>query len=448
MEFTDLYKQSNSALVKFSPDGQYIAVAVEHRLIVRDAQTPKRIHRVYSCAYETAPYIQEVAWSADSQYLLTASYQNNRVDVWSLDDEQWRCAIHDEVARIERAQWGPDSRHILTLSELDLRLSIWSLLGGEERRYIQGPKGAVGIAVHPSGGFIAVAQRHDYRDYVGIYDAEEWRMVREVELTGLEDAVGMAWSPDGLHLVAWDTASSYSVVVINIAGLVKRHYAPEDAGLGVRRCAWAPSGQLLALGGYDRRVRVLNNLTWRPVAVLTHRTTVSGDVDAFTETEVEQTLAQTSSALLNSQPTRRHTRFDLEPMPVQIRVVIPADVHRAANAEDGRGFLAFNAEGTLLASVVEAMPNALWIWRVADMRLVTVVQTLAPLRSCQWSPVESVLAFVTGAGTVYVWKQEHGCHLYEIPAASLAVGGVAWNPNGDSLAVLSKGVFSLAFLTE
>ncbi|KAJ2765602.1 DNA-directed DNA polymerase, partial [Coemansia nantahalensis] len=120
--FSDLYKQSSAGLAKFSPDGRFIAVAVEHRLIVRDSENPKRVHRVYSCAYEAAPYIQEVEWAADSAYILTTSYATSRVDVWSVEDETWRCAITDEVARVEKAAWAADGRHVLTFGELDLRL--------------------------------------------------------------------------------------------------------------------------------------------------------------------------------------------------------------------------------------------------------------------------------------------------------------------------------------
>ncbi|KAJ2609658.1 hypothetical protein H4S08_003957 [Coemansia sp. RSA 1365] len=446
MEFSDLYKQSNAALAKFSPDGQYIAVAVEHRLIVRDSENPKRIHRVFGSTY-SAPFIQEVAWSYNSQLVLTASYTSNRVDVWSIEDETWRCAITDEVARIERALWAPDSRHVLTFSELDLRLSIWTLEPDAERRFIQYPKAAVGVSFHPDGTYMAVAQRHDYHDHIGIYDTHDWRLVREVALDTI-DVSGLSWSPDGLHIAAWDTAANFCAVVVNVAGLVKRQLQPDDAGLGVRSCAWGPSGQLLALGGYDRVVRVLSNVTWRPIATLTHRATVSGDADVFEEVEVGQSLAhQAKAAVAAAQQSRQHTRFDLMATPAQIRTVVAGDAHRG-EARSGMWIVAFNAEGTLLATVCDAMPNALWVWRTSDMRLVAVVQTLRPIRACQWSPVEPTLAFVTGTPTVYLWKQDHGCHLYEVPSATVAATELRWNPNGDSMAILSKGLFSLAFITD
>ncbi|KAJ2743682.1 hypothetical protein GGI20_003573, partial [Coemansia sp. BCRC 34301] len=261
MEFSELYKQSNSNLVTFSPDGNYLAVAVEHRLIVRSSSMPKTIHRVYSCVYDTAPHIQAIEWSSDSAFLLTASYEMNRVDVWSLADETWRCSIVDEVSRIESAMWTPHGRHILTFSELDLRLSIWSIENPNDRRFIQFPKSRVPPVFHPSGDYMAVAQRHDYHDYIGLYNTESWTMVREIEVADTVDMEGLKWSPDGLHLVGWDLAANFCAVIANVGGVVKRAYREEDEVLGVRTCAWAPSAQLLALGGYDQKIRVLNNLT-------------------------------------------------------------------------------------------------------------------------------------------------------------------------------------------
>jgi hypothetical protein len=33
-------------------------------------------------------------------------------------------------------------------------------------------------------------------------------------------------------------------------------YEPEQASLGAKSVGWSPSGQLLAIGGYDQRVKI------------------------------------------------------------------------------------------------------------------------------------------------------------------------------------------------
>ncbi|KAJ2570488.1 hypothetical protein GGH19_005127 [Coemansia sp. RSA 1807] len=426
MEFSDLYKQSNSALAQFSPDGRFIAVAVEHRLIVRDSENPKRIHAVFSTPY-TVPFVQQVEWSRDSRFVFTASFAQSRVDVWAPDDVDWRCAITDEVARVERAVWSPDSLHVLTFSELDLRLSVWSLIDGDERKYVQFPKMQAGVSFHPDGEFAAVAQRRDLRDYIGVYSTQDWRLVRELALD-TADVQGMRWSPDGLHIVAWDTSASFVVQVLNVGGAVKRSVQPADAGLGVRTCVWSPNGQFVVLGGYDGRLHVLSSLTWRAVATLEPKPHISIPTDVFCETELPRALSA----------SRIHTRFDLATIPCMLKT----------GGKSHKTCVEFSADGSLLCAVNESMPCTVWVWQVRTMRVSAIIQTLHPVRVCVWSPVENVLVFATGAASVYLWRENRGCHLFEIPAASVAVGGVVWNPNGDGMAVLSKGLFAMAYITD
>ncbi|KAJ2017732.1 hypothetical protein H4S04_004351 [Coemansia sp. S16] len=433
MEFSDLYKQTNSNSVSFSPDGKYLAVAVDHRLIIRNTDSPKTIHRVFSCTYDTLPYIEELGWSSDSQFILSASYAMNRVDVWCLADETWRCSIVDEVSCIEKAMWA--GRHILTFSELDLRLSIWSIENADDRRFIQFPKSRVPPVFHPDGDYMAVAQRHDYHDYIGIYNTSSWSMVKEIAVDTI-DLAGLKWSPDGLHLVAWDLAGNFSAVIVNVGGIVKRVYT-EDT-LGVKSCEWAPSGQLLALGGYDQKIRILNHLTWRPLSVLVHRQAIPEKADVFNEVEIRQE---------SRSEARIRTRFDLAQSPAEIRVMHTVDVHRA-DPKMGVSILEFSADGEYLASVCEGMPNAVWIWKVDDMKLLFVAQTLRPIRACKWSPVEMILTFATGTPTVYMWKLGEGLTVNEFVSANVMVSGLAWNPNGDCLAVMTKGLFLVGYLKE
>ncbi|KAJ2491642.1 WD repeat-containing protein wrap73 [Coemansia sp. RSA 2050] len=447
MDFSDLYKQTNSNLVSFSPDGKYLAIVVEHRLIIRNSDSPKTIHRVFSCTYDSSPFIQDVGWSSDSLFIFTASYELNRVDVWCLADESWRCSIVDQVSFIENAMWAPHGRHVLTFSELDLRLSIWSIEDGDERQFIQYPKSRAPPAFHPEGDYMAVAQRHDYHDYIGIYNTRSWTMVREIAVMDTVDLAGIAWSPDGLHLVAWDMAGNFCAVVVNVGGVVKRVYGEDQVCLGVRSCEWAPSGQLLAVGGYDEKIRMLNHLTWRPLSTLVHRAQgIPSTVDVFNEVEIGQSLALESRTPMD-QTTRVRSRFVLGSAPSAIRVALAVDVHRAER-KLGVSVLVFSADGEFLASVCESMPNAVWIWKVDEMRLLAVVQTLRAVRTCKWSPVERTLAIATGSSSVYLWKQEAGCFIHDCPSATATVAGLVWNPNGDTLAVLSKGMFMLGFLGE
>jgi hypothetical protein len=42
----------------------------------------------------------------------------------------------------------------------------------------------------------------------------------------------------------------------------------EDPGLGIRTIAWAPGGRHLAIGGWDGKVRIIENEGWRCVGLM------------------------------------------------------------------------------------------------------------------------------------------------------------------------------------
>ncbi|KAJ1724740.1 hypothetical protein LPJ53_001023 [Coemansia erecta] len=459
MEFSDLYKQSNGSLVRFSPSGEYVAVAVEHRLIVRTTQTPKLIHRVFGTAYTARPFIEALEWSPCGRFLLTASYAMSRADVWSLDDDTWRCTLVDEVSRITRAQWGLDATRVLTHSELNLRLTIWTLHAdsASSRQYVQYPRALAVGADH-----YAVAFRQEaHRDVVGLYSSD-WRQVGCVGVEQMREVRGMRWSPDGLHLCLWGGAATWCLAVVNLAGVVKRVEAVEDR-LGVRDVAWSPTGQLLAVEGVDGDVRVLNHLTWRPVATLrgggtgagAGRGRVAGGVDVFVETPLD---AQTPGLQQQQRAGGRvPSRFALLPTPATLPTSPDAPsstttptTTTAASPDDPRpSYLSFSPDGTLLAQHSPLNPSRIAVWRVGDMRLVALVCMLGAVRMCRWSPVENSLAFVTGPPTVYMWGAGGGgCRLWDVPAEVVAVGGLRWCPSGEALAVVARGVFALAYVTE
>jgi WD40 repeat protein len=48
--------------------------------------------------------------------------------------------------------------------------------------------------------------------------------------------------------------SKYKVIVYNTEGMCLNKFQPQKWSLGVKVVNWSPSGQLLAVGGYDQKV--------------------------------------------------------------------------------------------------------------------------------------------------------------------------------------------------
>jgi len=118
MDFTELYKQTSNLCI-FSPNGLYIAIAVQHRLVIRDAES-LQIVQLFSCIDN----IQAIEWSQDSEYILCASYKLGVIQVWSLSDQEWTAKINEGVVGLTRVQWAPDGRHIISFSDFKVHFQF------------------------------------------------------------------------------------------------------------------------------------------------------------------------------------------------------------------------------------------------------------------------------------------------------------------------------------
>lgn len=144
-------------LVRWSPCSRYLAAANNNCLIIRDAKSLQILQR-----YSTIDVVQSLAWSKDSQLVLTAIFKRAVVQIWSVTDASWSCKISEGVAGLVHVRWTPDARHVVTVSDFQLHATVWSLEDPTARCTIGGPKLAVdGLSFSSNGEFLAVVERHD-----------------------------------------------------------------------------------------------------------------------------------------------------------------------------------------------------------------------------------------------------------------------------------------------
>ncbi|KAJ1913087.1 hypothetical protein IWQ60_009362 [Tieghemiomyces parasiticus] len=401
MDFTPLHRQSGG-LVSFSPDGRYLASTIKDRLVIRDAESLE-VRHTYTCTY----VVQDVQWSPHSDYLLSVSYKQARVDVWSLHDDKWHAELDESFTGLSNARWARDGLHVLTVSEFQFRLNIWSMLTGEQL-CVQYPK---------------------YKD-----KGEAQQVLATFGVDAI-DCENLAWSPDGRYIAVWDTAVDYKVFVYNPLGVLKSTYQAYVDGLGIKSVRWDPFSQFLAIGSYDQQIRFLNTYNWTPFTTLKHPTNISNpDVRIYVEIDVSNEINETSHRFASKKLLRR---FELRDKLLSVPTVVPDGTK--PNPKLGVGFMEFDQSGHYLCTRNDNMPNSLWIWDMKELRLYAHITLIDPVRIVRWNPsYPGLLAFSSGVNCIYLWRPERGCEFYELPAANFNLAHFTWSPSGRALALWDK----------
>eukprot|EP00696_Hemimastix_kukwesjijk_P004594 gnl/Hemi2/15891_TR5251_c0_g1_i1.p2 gnl/Hemi2/15891_TR5251_c0_g1~~gnl/Hemi2/15891_TR5251_c0_g1_i1.p2 ORF type:complete len:446 (-),score=122.24 gnl/Hemi2/15891_TR5251_c0_g1_i1:1365-2702(-) len=439
MDISDLYRQSGS-LCKWSPDGKYLANAADFRLLLRDVET-LQIVQLYTCL----DAIQQVEWTSDSKYVLCSMFKRGIVQVWSLENADWTCKIDEGSAGLVSARWSPDGRHILSTSDFQLRVTIWSLVN-RSVSCIRFPKFAdKGLRFSHDGKYMALAERRDCKDFMGIYVCESWQMVKNfpVETSDLTD---LSWSPDDRFIAVWDTPLVYKLLIYTPDGNCRHRFSAYDNALAIKTAVWSPSSHFLAVGSYDQKVRILNHQTWKSFAEYPHNAaTRLPNVVVYREQRVDEDVPLPVAAQLEGTVK---TRYMLDETPVSVRVVRPDP--EKPNPKLGVGLAEWSADTRYLLTRNDNMPDALWLWDTHKLALGTLIIQLGPIKAAKWDPVHTRLAICTGSGKVYFWS-EGGCSCVDVIPSSVPtnfkVSGLEWNPDGNSLVLLDRDRFCCCYPT-
>lgn len=438
MNFSEQFKQNNY-FCRFSPDGMYIANCVQYRLIVREVKTLQIVQ-----LFTNLDAVQYMEWSSDSAYILCGMYKRSLIQVWSLEQPDWRCKIDEGSAGLTAVRWSPDARHILSTAEFQIRITVWSLVN-KSVSYIKYPKhGNQGLDFSKDGTYMALAERRNCKDFVSIFACESWQMLQHFEVE-TRDLADISWSPDGKVLCIWDSLLDYKVFLYSLDGRCLAAYNPYSFALGVKTVTWSPSSQFLVIGSYDNKCRVLNHVTWKTVAEHSHPHTIQ-DATVIVYKEIEKKPGFLKGESVSSYGYYAvPSKYEVQETPVQIPIV-KADPEKP-NPKIGVGHVSFSNSCRFMATRNDNMPNTLWIWDVLTLKLATVLIQISSIKAIEWDPVQDRLALCTGNNKLYFWSAA-GCVSVEVPSEALfQVNSFRWHHEGNSLVLLSKDRMCLCFLT-
>jgi len=431
MNFSDIISNITTAL--FSPDNQLIAVTNGTKIIIKSLPHLDNI-QVFSFPEQ----VSHIEFSPDSKHILVVMTKKNMVEARSISEEDWLCKIEDNLAGVVFARWTPDSRHIITFSDFQLKASIYSLVD-KNIYYIKNPKFPdKGLTFSNDGKFMALAERREAKDYVGIYFCGNWKLLNHFQ-TDTYDLNDIMWSPDNNVLIVWETVLEYKMLIYCPATGILAKYQPYQSALGIKTVNFNKTAEFLSIGSYDEKVRILNCLTWKLIVELEHQQTIfeGSNVNVFKEEEyVEATFKN----------PKKSSQYMMKDLAGNFKIPSMKVANDKANPPLGVGLMEWSYDGQFIATRNDNMPNTVWIWEIQSLALKVVLIHLQPVKNFSWSPKKNDLAICTGTGKIFFWSEE-GASLCDVPyeGRNFNALNLTWSLNGNFLLLFDKNECLIVF---
>ncbi|CAO3643055.1 unnamed protein product [Cunninghamella echinulata] len=450
LTYSQLYKHS-SYQCKISPDCKYVANTTETRLVIRDHSQDMIVMHVYETNYT----IDIMSWSPDSQYILTMNREHAIVNIWSINDTNWKTTLLDKRFGMEHIWWSPDSSSVLITTELKLKLNIW-MFKQNKIKYIQQPKFINdGCVSSPDGKYMAIVETKDARDYIDILDGKSFVLLQQFPVD-TTDLAHVQWSPDSQFLAIYDNCLYYKFLVYRLDGYLAFSYSAYEYGLGIKSIDWL--GSLLAIGSYDGKVQLINTVTWKRIYTLAHSNNIKPYKNDSLVIYEEYDLPNMNKRTLETKVGYRiiHRR------PIQLPVLRPE--YNKHDPNIGVSQCLFSLDGSFLFTRTDTMPNTLWIWDINQLECCYIVSQKHPIRQVIWNPKYAhVLAMICGDENLYILKQDETLVSeqqpssmktseklkiipFAVPTSKFSVKQIEWSLDGKTLLLLDHQLYCLASL--
>lgn len=107
-----------------------------------------------------------------------------------------------------------------------------------------------GCIFSSNGKFMALLEKHDCKDTIGIYFCGDWKLVNSIQMDSF-DIVEMKWALDDSHIVAWENIINYRFYAICPFKGVLLRYQPYDYALGIKTVEYSNTSFFVAIGSHD-----------------------------------------------------------------------------------------------------------------------------------------------------------------------------------------------------
>lgn len=299
--------------------------------------------------------------------------------------------------------------------------------------------------------FLAVAERRDKKDYIGIYYCLNWQLVNYFQ-TGTFDLADLIWSPNDNFILVWDTCLAYRVVAYCPSKTQIFKHEVGNNSLGVKTIKMSKKSEYLALGTFDDKVKLYNTLCWRIICDIEFKFNQSeADDIKFYKEELTTEHANT----YDDTPLKKC----IPPIPKNSKILVSQvqsfrinpNKHGSTEksfSEKNNLLLEWSDQSNYLAIKTETFSNYLWIWDMTTMNIHTIIQTLQPIVCMKWALREDMLFFSTGTTDVNIWVPSNICKSQPFfGVKGFKVNNFEWDLKGNFLMLSDKSEICLMLKT-
>ena len=237
-------------------------------------------------------------FSPDGRYLATSHVPDLGVTVW--DVETGTVALNDP-GPVWAANYSPDGGQFACAHPGEV--IFFDLSTGNPVRRWPGPAEPRDLAFRPDGTQIAVVDTAQ-NNKCSIFEVQTGRLVTPIEVQGVN---AVAWSPEGntlsttfvdARIYLWDTSTG-----------IQRARLEGHTGGGVH-AAFDPTGTLLASNGWEHQIRLWDAALGRPVLSM-----ISKNFRNSAEFSRDGRIVVAGSRI-DWRRTRSNPRWNIEPWPI------------------------------------------------------------------------------------------------------------------------------------